>query len=162
MKIYIKDRDSAEDSNLHEKPHIIISIIDPIYKDDTDRKARRRPIPFRNEYTLDVLYLDFADMVPPNPLQDYRWEEYKKEHGYYPYYLFTTEQAKLIKFFVELYKDRIDEMIIHCAAGISRSPAVGKALLEHYVAPVKQQESFICERRISPNEWVYKTMKEVL
>ena len=44
--------------------------------------------------------------------------------------LIAYEQAEAICCFVLCVKDEIDTLIVHCSAGVSRSPAVAAAILK--------------------------------
>jgi predicted protein tyrosine phosphatase len=46
------------------------------------------------------------------------------------YHLFNEDDAKEILAFAKKAKNNIDALIVHCEAGISRSPAVGLALAQ--------------------------------
>lgn len=54
------------------------------------------------------------------------------------YHLFSEEDAKKIVDFVEKYKDTVDELWIHCYAGISRSQAVAAAISKYYTGDDEQ------------------------
>lgn len=69
--------------------------------------------------------------------------------------LMTLDQAKEIKEFVDKYKSKVDHIIIHCTAGISRSGAVGCVIARY----LNNHDNYIwATGRYLPNRYVYKTM----
>ena len=68
--------------------------------------------------------------------------------------VFTIEQAKEIWEFVDRLWDKVELLMIHCHAGISRSAAVGKAVSEKY------QKEFVpyFDQLYIPNRLVYAKM----
>lgn len=132
MKIKVLSRQAMEEFKSDEK-HIVISISDP----SSDKvKIISRPI--------DVLSLQFHDVDKPLIARDKCTA--CKGTGYLPIYkninnghcyrctnmldikLFTDEDAKSILNFVELCKNGVDLIVVHCEAGISRSAGVAGAL----------------------------------
>ncbi len=70
--------------------------------------------------------------------------------------LMTEEQADAICSFVLRYGREIDQLIIHCNAGVSRSPAVGAAIL----AGLRQDEDVIRENpAYCLNPYVYRLVR---
>ena len=70
---------------------------------------------------------------------------------------FTSEQAKLILNFADKHWANIDLLMIHCYAGLSRSPGVAKALSEIY-----QPEFFPhYDHLYLPKKIVYQTIRDV-
>ena len=69
----------------------------------------------------DTLYLKFDDI-----------DKVEKPLGTRELELFSLQQAKQIIDFVETYKDNINILAVHCAAGISRSVGVHVALEKIY------------------------------
>jgi predicted protein tyrosine phosphatase len=67
--------------------------------------------------------------------------------------------AKLIKNFVDTYKDKVNNIIVHCTAGISRSGAVGCTLAMYLNG---DNEYLLKTGQYIPNKHVYKLMCEVL
>lgn len=71
--------------------------------------------------------------------------------------LMTIDQAKGIKEFVDKYKNKVDNIKIHCTAGISRSGAVGCVIARY----LNNDDNYIwATGRYLPNKHVYKTMCE--
>jgi predicted protein tyrosine phosphatase len=135
-------RHEAEDNNLCSRAHIIISISTPAYE-----QAKVAT----NSHTKGVLRLQFHDLdEAPNP-------EWQANYG--QPVLFGKEHAKRIKSFVIRY--RPEEIIVHCDAGISRSPAVAAALSMYFNG---EDYEFWCtggmynDRGYRPNQLVYKTL----
>lgn len=125
------------------KPHIIISIVEP----------REMPIQFADNKTrLAVLSLGFYDL-DYNPE---RWGE-KDTHEIvetYGHGIFTLDQAKQIIDFVEKWKNEAKIIMVHCAAGVSRSSAVAGAI--SLVLNGKDQKFF--SSPYIPNQFVYHTI----
>lgn len=91
-----------------------------------------------------LLQLNFPDLVKP-----FRgWDE--------P--LFTSEQAHEILDFVNENWDKCDTLMVHCRAGISRSPAVAAA-----VEKIKRGDclGYFENCAYSPNMLVFNTILEV-
>lgn len=71
--------------------------------------------------------------------------------------LFTANHARQILNFVAEWWNHIDLLMIHCYAGSSRSPAVGKAISDIY----QPELSHYFDAMFSPNRLVYETLKDV-
>jgi len=114
----------------HDKPWACISITDEgfpwPYIDDKNR--------------VDLLQLDFDDI------------DFPRNH----FKLFEINQAEDIWEFVDKIWDKIDLLMVHCAAGISRSSAVAKAVLEKY----QPEAAHWVDKLFYPNRLVYSTLKE--
>ena len=67
-------------------------------------------------------------------------------------YAITEDDAKQIVEFVERYKDSVDKIIVHCAAGVSRSAATAAAILKFYTGDDSQIFDAL---RYRPNMSVY-------
>jgi predicted protein tyrosine phosphatase len=67
--------------------------------------------------------------------------------------LFNERHAKEIVDFVNLYKDKIDEIIVNCLAGYSRSPAIAAGIAK--MIGEDDREFF---KTYSPNNYVYSKM----
>lgn len=90
-------------------------------------------------YDVPALHLVFHDLDSP----------------YHKVPLFNEEQASQIWTFVSSLKD-IELLIIHCDAGISRSPAVAAA-----IAFSRGENPGNYFNRYLPNRWVYRVMLKV-
>lgn len=69
--------------------------------------------------------------------------------------LFTTDHANRIWDFVEHWWNDIDLLMVHCYAGASRSPAIGKAISDVYYPEL----SHYYDMMFQPNKLVYETMR---
>lgn len=108
--------------------HILISIRPP--------DAQKPCLP-KDTGRLDTLYLKFHD-VDKSTIRD-------------DIVLFDRKMARKILTFVEIYKDSIDAVIVHCEAGISRSAGVAAAL--SYIYNHNDYKYF---RQYIPNRLVYR------
>ena len=104
MNIKVLNREAFEKFKSDE-PFIAISITDP---NSEKVKIKNKPI--------DILFLQFYDL--------------DKDTGQFPYskFIFNTNQAEQILNFVEEYKDKVNLIVVHCEAGISRSAGVAGSL----------------------------------
>ncbi len=89
------------DPSLHE---VCISITDP----------KSAPLLLSTKFA-DVLRLSFSDIAAPSPFDFHQ--------------LFAIEHARAIIKFVNRWPD-IDRIVVHCVAGLSRSPGVALAIAE--------------------------------
>jgi predicted protein tyrosine phosphatase len=70
---------------------------------------------------------------------------------------FSDAQAKVVSAFVKSLVDSSVVWVIHCDAGLSRSPAIGGAMLKHFTG----EDSWIF-RDYYPNRRVYRKVLEAL
>lgn len=89
--------------------------------------------------------------IPKNCIDILRVEFHDVDKKVPGFILFSSKHAdKILKFYYK-YKNKVETLVVHCAGGISRSPAVAAALYEiHY--------GFDDERywdKYVPNRWVY-------
>jgi len=94
-------RAAAYEPSRHE---VCISIGDP----------NSEPVPLSGKFA-GVLRLSFSDIAAPSPFQSHK--------------LFAAEHARAIIEFVDRWCD-VDRIVVHCLAGLSRSPAVALAIAE--------------------------------
>jgi predicted protein tyrosine phosphatase len=94
-------RAAAYEPSRHE---VCISIGDP----------KSEPVLLSAKFA-DVLRLSFSDIAAPSPLPFHE--------------LFATEHARAIIEFVNRWCD-VDRIVVHCVAGLSRSPAVALAIAD--------------------------------
>ena len=69
--------------------------------------------------------------------------------------LFNEDHARQIWEFVDAVWDRVDLLLVHCLAGVARSPAVAAA-----IARVKYGDDKLYFKCYIPNSLVYRTMVE--
>ena len=133
MKISIMSRSmavQAMQSNLHGEKTVIISITEP-----------GLDIPdFKNKDLLAVYPMHFWDIE--EPLGDWLPA--------------SREDVRGIREFIDRYRDAAQHILVHCAAGISRSSAAAAAISEYL--GIKHQIFSI--RRYRPNIHVYQLMCE--
>lgn len=72
--------------------------------------------------------------------------------------LFTKEQAKEVLDFVKEVLPQIEILLVHCEAGMSRSPAIAAAIAHVLWGPEADKVYF---DKYIPNSFVYKTLLEV-
>lgn len=128
MEFSVYSRGAIEGMAPHEVPHVIVSITTP-----PDDAARLAPGPM----CRGVLRLAFADADRAIGGAD----------------LFDADDATAIFDFVELHRQHIARIVLHCDAGYSRSPGVAAAL-----AVCLGQDDGEFFRRYRPNMHVYRTL----
>jgi len=138
MKIHITNRATIELPNTCVKNHVIISISTPY---DIIPKISQ------NNNTIGILNLVFDD-------SDHKILDFKEQVGR-DQVLFTDEMAFCIFNFIERMKERIEIIIVHCDAGISRSSAVAAGLALYY----NKDDKWIFNSKLYyPNRFVYSKM----
>jgi len=131
MEIKILNQNEIEkQSHLIKKSHILISVYSP-----SGKKAKLR----KNPHRLSTLFVVFSDID--------KLVNYSKD------ILFTELMAREILNFFEKFKDNIEMLIINCESGISRSAAIGAALM--YIMEKDDKEIF---KKYIPNRFVYRTI----
>lgn len=130
MKIEVRSRFDAKEF-VPGVPWAAISVAS--YKEDLPRlNATQR---------MGLLQLAFADI---------EFQRIGSEN-----HMFSNEQAdEILKFVKEMY-DRVEVFLVHCEAGISRSPAIAAALTKIYGG----DDSFYFEN-YNPNMLVYNKLLE--
>ena len=134
MDIFVYSRSALDAARPHEVPHVVISITSS--RDDV---ARLRS----NVMCRGVLRLSFPDAEATSPL-------------YPEATLFSREQAEEIWVFVHQHLLDVRRIIVHCDAGLSRSPAVGAALAR----VLNGDDAEFFGGRYRPNMRVYRTLLE--
>lgn len=134
MKIIVLSRTDAKKFTC-DKPWACISI--------SAGGDQTPPIILSEENRQDLLRINFDDI---------EYETYA-----YPY-AFQPGHAVEIYNFVEKNKD-VDVLMVHCAAGYSRSPAVAAAITK-VVLKRDNQEYFTDTDKYYPNRRVYRMMTE--
>ncbi|MBC8739760.1 hypothetical protein F6X40_23900 [Paraburkholderia sp. UCT31] len=74
--------------------------------------------------------------------------------------VFSAEQAQSVKSFVERVGPRIDELIVHCALGQSRSAGLAMFLAKHYGVPCFKGQLPVSESYRIYNKKVFSMMDE--
>ena len=120
----------------HEVPHIVISITS-----SPDDVARLRA----NKMCRGVLRLSFPDADTPS-------DQHAEES------LFSREHAMQVWTFVQRHLPEIERIVVHCDAGVSRSPAVAAALSK----VLNGDDAEFFGGRYRPNMRVYSTLLETL
>lgn len=133
IQIMSKDKMTLFSTKDLAKDYIVISI------NDTNHNT----VIYDNEHIIDKLKLWFDDIDIPIP----------------KYQLMLQIDAQNIKDFIDTYKNKINNIIVHCTAGISRSGAVGCALSRYLNGC---DNYLLATGRYIPNKHVYKLMCEVL
>ena len=151
MKFLVLCRQDAENQEkveaLVKEPHVWISI-----RDTSDK-------PFPNLVILpdlcrSTLYLKFDDY------EKEEHAEWRRKEGKNPdAAIMNYDQAQRIYHCVNNRLKEIDLVCVHCAAGISRSPAVAKALSMWLN---NNDGGFHHERGYFPNGHVYSLLSQVL
>ena len=138
MNYQIMSRSEAKRASYHiTVPTIIVSITDP------DRDVVRfcnAP----NSNILGICRVSFDDIDRKQSPDDI---------------LMSQEDAKKIKAFVERYKGRAEQIIVHCEAGVSRSAGVMAAIKEWLDG---DKLSTWNDQRYRPNQHCYRQMIEAI
>jgi predicted protein tyrosine phosphatase len=135
LPIYVYSRNAIEAVAPHEVPHVIISITS-----SPGDRARLRT----NELCLGILRLAFADAEAPGPAIG---------EGA----LFSAHDAARVWDFLTRHVDRLERVVVHCDAGVSRSAAVAAAIA---LVQNGDDREFFCGR-YRPNLRVYRTLLDV-
>jgi predicted protein tyrosine phosphatase len=134
MEIFVYSRSGIEAVKPHEVPHVIISITS-----GPGDMARLRT----TEACRGILRLSFLDADAPSDQQ--------AEAD-----LFSEEQAARVWSFVLQHRPDIERIIVHCDAGMSRSPAVAAAISKALTG----DDADFFGGRYRPNMRVYRTLLE--
>lgn len=137
MKFYVTSRSGIECGLDPGVPHVVISIRCP-----GSPKPKLPPLPSR----VGLLSMAFSDIEPRAGigLDDVR--------------AFTDEDAECICRFIAGYPG-ISAIVVHCEAGMSRSPAIAAALAAHFG---NMSAATMCIHNRTPNAHVLRTMQRVL
>jgi predicted protein tyrosine phosphatase len=134
MVLFVYSRAGLEAGRPHEVPHAIISITS--HAGDV---AHLRP----NATCRGILRLSFVDAEAPS-------DQHTEAS------LFSSEQADLIWSFVSRHLPDVERVIVHCDAGMSRSPAVAAAISKALTG----DDAEFFAGRYRPNMRVYRFMLE--
>jgi len=135
MKIQITDELKIT-KYIEKEPHVVISIQDPSHEfvKLSEQEARQDWLGLKF-HDLDDIFIPELYGVQTNAV------------------IFTKVDGLRILNFYNEWKNKVDLLIIHCVAGVSRSPAIGAALLR-----IDGQLDFDMFKRYRPNMHVYRTM----
>jgi predicted protein tyrosine phosphatase len=110
------------------------------------------PSKLSTENRLGFIRLEFADLEGVSEAYRQYAEIYRKRLAA----LYSKEQAKQVVEFVKPLWDKIDLLVIHCHAGLSRSTGIGKALAEVY----DPEKIDFYDKLYMPNKLVYNLTLE--
>ena len=99
-----------------------------------------------NNNVKDVLTLFFDDITERNVALGSKCK------------LMSEEDVSSILTFVEEWRGKIDEFIVHCGAGISRSPAVASGIS----IMLGLDDTWIWESHKSPNKYVFEKIRNAI
>ncbi len=133
MNFMVLSRDEIEEGIVVRTPYLVISIYDSNSKPATL---------IRGSGFVDALFVQFDDTDP------------KYSFGKRP---MTLKQGKRIWDFVQSHQNQVGTIVIHCLAGMSRSPAIALALSEKL-----EVESSYWRQTFNCNEHVYQTMTQAI
>lgn len=122
-----------------------------------------------NYYFISINNMEEATPIPEKYLPKSLVLNFDDTIEDYVYGVFTKEQARKIKAFADKVIANKKDLIIHCAAGISRSGATGVALNDYANRLLSNNKEdwryFInkgCEHEIFPNSYVLRLLKKEL
>lgn len=136
MDFIITDREGIEKGVLVKSSYVVISIHDP----NTEPPRVRQQPGFRAKL---VLCFDDAEEIPDGC-----------EPG--EIVLMSHEQAEEIRTFIEAHRSQVGTVVLHCEAGMSRSPAVAAALCRAF-----GDDDHLYWQEYQPNRHVYRLVTEV-
>ncbi len=118
-----------------------------------------KPLKYENEFSA-VLKLNFLDIEEVD-FYNFEYEEIEnlKKNCPNPYPI-STYQAEMIVDFVKKYLNSVDNFLIHCDEGISRSPAVG-----YFIAKIFFKDENLAEgilRDYFPNKTVISKLEGII
>jgi predicted protein tyrosine phosphatase len=132
VELFVYSRSAIASVRPHDAPHVIISITS--HPDDL---ARLRT----NAACLGILRLSFVDADAPSP-----------QHAEDA--LFSMSHATSIWDFVYRHRPRIERILAHCDAGVSRSAAVAAAIARVW----NGDDAEFAGGRYRPNPRVYRML----
>jgi predicted protein tyrosine phosphatase len=141
MQFVVLSRDAVQKFDC-EKPYILISITCP---KDTE------PTLLASKTRLGVLKLRFHDW--DNHAKEHLTTKYKDEVDAGKWVFFNEEHARKIIKFVKEYQDKVEVIVVNCAAGISRSAGVAASLSKCMTG-----DDIYFFNHYLPNSLVYATM----
>jgi predicted protein tyrosine phosphatase len=135
MQFIVRDRESVEAGIIVMSSYVLISI--------RDRDKRKVRIP-KQAGLRDVLQLAFHDAEPTD---NFTLPENIT--------LMTEEHARQVWSFVKKWDKEVGTLVVHCEAGMSRSPAVAAALCKGMGG-----DDGPFWREYMPNQFVYRLVLE--
>ena len=136
-----------DDSNVESQDAMFISI-NNMYREEDKHDKWGRTSYFKRHHK-NVMIMHFPDVG----------EDYHEKFPNDPK-VFTPHKAKKLYEFIKANKDK-SMAIVHCAAGISRSGAVGTFIYDMYGRDTMTWEEFKRKNpRICPNTHVYRLLRE--
>ena len=141
MHFFVYSRQAIEALPPHTVSHIIVSIRLP---NDPKEVVLRT-----NKHTLEVLHMLFHDIdnYPPE-IEKQLFEEHPELLSQ----LFTEEMGHQIIDFVLRHKNKAEHFIVHCDAGMSRSPGVAAVVCK----AIYNEDDTSFFKRYTPNMRVYR------
>ena len=134
MKIQVVNRMTIENTKFTiPDRHVLISVTDP---------GDKANIPDRPT-CQGILRLEFNDT--------YRYGRPGVQRV-----IFSAKQAREVLDFVDEWKGKVPLLVVHCFAGMNRSPAVAAA-----VSRVLGQGDEFFFKKYDPDAWVYRTILDV-
>jgi len=131
--IIVQSQEEAEALSAYHCPWACISITSPISRDADLNDAHR----------VDILRLKFHDATPTSP-----WLRPGDK-------LFSVDQGRQVLEFAAKVWPKIDVLVVHCQAGISRSAGTAAALSNIYFGDDGEFVNGGCHGRFRPNKHVY-------
>lgn len=154
MKIYVTNHDEIHNLSEDTKvPHVIISITDPSPWVITDERHTFG----KSGYLLDVLHLQFLDIKE----KDFQFERDGKS---LKTWAMTPVHGLWVWNLLERNKGKFKALLIHCGAGVSRSPSMAKAICDYWGLDYRilYPRHYDWVRAQPVNPWVYKTTHNAL
>lgn len=141
--------------NLEKKPKITVLAYDDLYEYIPSEKSilirlhieENEDLSFEKKY-INILKINIID-------------EWDINNPKFKNKLFTNEHSLEIYNFVTNYLSNIHEIVIHCKAGLSRSPSVAICLL-NFLGEKEQGLNYIHKYRAMPNRLIIETMSKTI
>ena len=133
MEFFVYSRGAVERIAPHDVGHIIISVTSSL-----DDQARLSP----GAHCLEVVRLSFADQDAASPDHPER-------------VVFSRDHARAIWAAIVAHRERLVRLVVHCDAGVSRSPAIAAG-----IARALGEDDGRFFKRYAPNTLVYRTVIE--
>ena len=142
----------------HVRPHVIISITDPVPWAD----GSWAQVPELDDCLLDVLHLQFADFHERHFPHTHTCEKTGEIRPLREWAM-KPGDASCIREFLENWYGKYETVIVSCEAGVSRSPSIALAIAEKFSVNKYSIEPVYRNWDFQPlNPWCYKLTKEAL